>query len=277
VAEISARAPWLVAGAPDERLWPYVDRYVGYRERADIPLVRREVPGGSVVLVVGWGAPLDVVDPRAPARGAFGVASFAGGLFDSYVTTSTLGVGRGVQLMLSPLTARRILGLPMGELANSVVAVDDLPGGWLPALRARLAAAPDWPRRFAALDTAIAGRLATTEPPDARVRWAWDRLAGSGGRTAIGDLADEIGWSRRHLAAVFTREVGLPPKTVARLLRFERAYSRVDRVDHDGGWAAVAAGCGYYDQAHLIRDFREFAGAMPTALAAVRPASANPS
>lgn len=277
MAESSPVAARFAVGAPDQRLRPYVDHYLGYRERADTPLLRRELPGGRVVLIIGWGAPLDVVDPRAPTRSAFGVTSFAAGLFDSYVTTNTLGVGRGVQLMLSPLTARRILGLPMGELANRVVAVDDLPGPWLRALRTRLAEAPDWPRRFAALDDAIAGRLATTEPPDARVWWAWDRLAGSGGRTAIGELAADIGWSRRHLAAMFTREVGLPPKTAARVLRFEQAYSRIDRVDRDGGWATVAVGCGYYDQAHLIRDFRDFAGATPTALAAVRPSMAKPS
>ncbi|MDO3704753.1 helix-turn-helix domain-containing protein [Micromonospora sp. C28SCA-DRY-2] len=294
----------VVLGVPHARLRPFVDRYIGYRERADLPLVRREVAGAFVVVILGWGAPLDVVDPRDPARGAHRVDSFVAGTFDGPCTTRLVGVGEGVELLLAPLAARRILGLPLAELTNRAVGVAALPGGWLDRLRVRLATAADWPARFALLDAAVTARLAATEPVDARLAWAWQRLAGSGGRVAVGALASELGWSRRHLAARFRDEIGLPPKTTARLLRFQRAYATlaagpalgVDRAPAGtngqagpggesgsvgqggtggpgewsgppaGGWAEVAARCGYYDQSHLIRDFREFAGGTPTAL-----------
>ena len=62
--------------------------------------------------------------------------------------------------------------------------------------------------------------------------------------------------------AQFRREVGLPPKTLARILRFHRARGLI--VAPGGAdFAEVADLCGYYDQAHLIRDFREFAGCTP--------------
>jgi AraC-like DNA-binding protein len=254
-------------GDPADRLRPYVDRYIGYWERSDVEWVRREAAGAFAVLIIGWGAPLEVTDPRAADRGVTGVASFAAGTFDSYALTRTVGVGRGVELLLTPLVAGRILGLPMGELANRAVGLDQLPGRWLPNLQARLAETAGWPRRFALLDEAMTARLAATAPPDRRVQWAWDQLAGSHGMVGIAGLASELGWSRRHLAAVFRRDAGLTPKMMARVLRFQRAHSYLDRVDRHGGWSGVAAACGYYDQPHLIRDFREFAGATPGELA----------
>ncbi|MEU4402622.1 helix-turn-helix domain-containing protein [Micromonospora orduensis] len=272
----------MVVGLPEARLRPFVDRYIGYRERADVPLVRRETAGVFVVLILGWGAPLDVTDPRSAERGVRMVDSFVAGTFDGWCTTRTVGVGEGVELLLSPLTARRVLGLPLGELTNRAVGVGQLPGGWLDRLRCRLADAPDWPRRFALLDTALAARLAASPPVDARLDWAWRWLVARGGQGGVGTLATELGWSRRHLAARFRQEVGLPPKTAARLLRFQHARAALAGADAASGtasagrvvdWAEVAARCGYYDQSHLIRDFHQFAGATPAALLAGRPTS----
>ncbi|MEO3774188.1 AraC family transcriptional regulator [Micromonospora sp. B9E7] len=300
-----APADEMVAGRPDVRLRPFVDRYVGYRERADLPLVRRESAGIFVVLILGWGAPLDVTDPRSAERGVTQVDSFVAGTFDGWCTTRTLGVGEGVELLLAPLAARRLLGLPLSELTNRAVGVGQLPGGWLARLRDRLAEAPGWAERFVLLDRVLGARLAASPPVDARLDWAWQWLVASGGRGRVGELADELGWSRRHLASRFRQEVGLPPKTAARLLRFQQAYSALSDFGLNVGpsamggpgcgppagveqagpaaalpgagrlvdWAAVAVRCGYYDQSHLIRDFREFAGATPTALLASRTAA----
>ncbi|MFI6069607.1 helix-turn-helix domain-containing protein [Micromonospora sp. NPDC051227] len=259
----------MVLGVPDASLRPFVDRYVGYREGADVPLVRRESAGVFVVLILGWGAPLDVTDPRSAQRGVTAVDSFVAGTFDSWCTTRTVGVGEGVELLLAPLTARRLLGLPLSELTNRAVGVGQLPGRWLDRLRGRLAEATGWSERFDLLDRVLAARLAASPPVDPRLDWAWRWLAASGGRGSVGVLADELGWSRRHLASRFRQEVGLPPKMAARLLRFQQAYAASTQacgVGRGVDWAAVAAGCGYYDQSHLIRDFHEFAGATPAAL-----------
>ncbi|SCF42301.1 helix-turn-helix domain-containing protein [Micromonospora mirobrigensis] len=269
-----------VVGRPAPRLRPFVDRYLGYREAAPVPLVRTEVAGAFVVLVIGWGAPLDVVDGRAADRGAYGVASFLAGPFDGYCTTSTVGVGAGVQLLLEPLTARRLLGFPLGEVANRAVPLEQLPDRWLDRLRQRLAEERRWPGRFALLDAALTSRLVETAGTDPRLRRAWQRLAHGGAGVAVATVADELGWSRRHLAVRFHREFGLPPRTVVRLARFHRAYAVlaagpaggsgptpvVPATGPAGGWADLAARFGYYDQSHLIREFREFAGATPGAL-----------
>ncbi|MEU8375956.1 helix-turn-helix domain-containing protein [Micromonospora sp. NPDC048894] len=287
-------------GTPAGGLRPLVGSYLGYRESRPAhpggvpagtasPLVRHEAAGAFVVLILGWGAPLDVLNPRSAAHSAYQVDSFVAGPYDGYCTTSTVGAGAGVQLLLTPLAARRILGVPLGELANRAVAVDGLPDPWLDRLRVRLAEMSDWPRRFALLDAALGARLAATDPVEEHLGRAWGRLAGSAGRIGIGELADELGWSRRHLTARFRRELGLGPKTTARLLRFQRAYAALgrthampaspvgsDRPDPTDGWAELAVRWGYYDQSHLIREFREFTGATPTAVGRPGSHSSNP-
>ncbi|HTF12805.1 MAG TPA: AraC family transcriptional regulator, partial [Asanoa sp.] len=155
-------------GAPTAALRRAVGPYVGYAERAAAPLARREVAVSRCVLVIGWGTPLDVHDPRGPAGGAASVVSFAAGLADTYVDTVTAsGEAEGVQVMFDPLVAARILGRPFGEVANRVVALSDLDGSALRDLRAlpaRLGAASGWGERFALLDRAFGARLSATPP-----------------------------------------------------------------------------------------------------------------
>ena len=75
-------------------------------------------------------------------------------------------------------------------------------------------------------------------------------------------LAEELGWSHRRLIARFREQVGLPPKIMGRILRFDRVTQLL--LDVEGPrLAEVAYECGYYDQAHLNRDFRDFAGTTP--------------
>jgi transcriptional regulator GlxA family with amidase domain len=87
-------------------------------------------------------------------------------------------------------------------------------------------------------------------------------LAASHGRVRVAELARELGWSRRRLVARFREEVGLPPKAAARMQRFEHARSVAGRADRPD-WARIAVECGYYDQSHLINDFRAVTGQTP--------------
>ena len=137
-------------------------------------------------------------------------------------------------------------------------------------LEERLDAAPGWAARFALLDAVLARRLAATAPPPDLLR-AWARLQATGGRVRIGALTDELGCSRRHLAARFREHVGVPPKTVARIVRFRHAIALLR-----GGAepAAAAHACGYADQPHLNREFRALAGATPITFVQDRAAAA---
>ena len=95
--------------------------------------------------------------------------------------------------------------------------------------------------------------------PDPRVDAAVDRILRSGGRATIDSIAAAAGVSRQHLARAFAYHVGVSPKTFARVIRFRRALRLAGSQD----WSALALELGYFDQSHLIADFREFAGETP--------------
>ena len=78
----------------------------------------------------------------------------------------------------------------------------------------------------------------------------------------VRDVARRVGLSQRRFIQVFAAEVGLTPKLYGRVRRFQRALALVKGVPAPG-WAQLAVECGYFDQSHLIHDFRAFAGLTP--------------
>jgi AraC-like DNA-binding protein len=127
-------------------------------------------------------------------------------------------------------------------------------------------AALTWDERFAVLDAALATRLANAYDPSPEVAWAWRQLTISDGRVPIATLAEELGWSPKRLIARFRDQIGLPPKQVARLLRFQRVTNLFLATTETPDWGALARQCGYYDQSHLIHEFQRFAGDTPHGL-----------
>ena len=262
---------------PHPALGGWVQGYCGYVERCAGPVRRREPPRAVVPLIISFGDPIDVVVDG----GTVTHTSFTAGLDERSTLTEHSGRQHGIQVNLTPLGAYRLLGVPMHELTGMAVDLaalgmsglggERLGGSGLDGLADRLASASGWEERFALLDRLLLTWLADGPHVDPAVAWAWRRLDRTGGTVPVSDLAAEIGWSRRHLAARFRTQVGLAPKPVAQLLRFGRA------VDLLGAGSAtsigdVAAACGYADHSHLVREFRRLAGCTPSAfLAALDP------
>jgi AraC-like DNA-binding protein len=137
------------------------------------------------------------------------------------------------------------------------------------ALRSRLSDAPSWSERFVAVcDALVALRrsrdveLAAGIRPE--LRWAWEQLSRAPHGVSVAGLADEVGWSRRHLGAQFRAEFGVTPRETLRIARFQRARQRLQQPGRPA-LATVAADTGYADQAHLTREWRRLAGSTPTA------------
>jgi AraC-like DNA-binding protein len=248
---------------PHPALRRHVLSYAGYRERTAGPLFRREVPWAGVVLIFGFGEQLRLLPAHDPRGDGSTLTSFVAGLHHGPVFTGHAGRQYGLQVDLSPLGAYTLLGLPTGELTDSGVALADLGNRRLDELGERLARIPDWAGRFALLDRVLAAWAEEGPAPAAEVRHAWHRLATSHGQVPVDALAAEVGWSRRHLTARFGTQAGLAPKAMARVLRFSRAVGMLGSPDGPT-WAEAAALCGYYDQAHLNREFRTLAGCTPT-------------
>jgi AraC-like DNA-binding protein len=246
------RARWpRLAAAPQPRLRSLLPRgYAGFTE-ATTPRHLVLPATASVPLVVKLAD--SAHRPPAFVMGAHGSSTvLEGACAPSYL-----------EVVLAPLGAYTLLGLPMDQLSAQTVDLVDVLGPAGRRLAEQLRETPSWRRRFALVDQFLLRRLDDGPQPSPEVAWAWERLVATGGRVRIGRLADQVGWSHKHLIARFRRQVGLRPKTAARLVRFNGVWRRLD----DRGpldWGQVAADAGYADQAHLVRDFRRFTGSTPT-------------
>ncbi|MEV5708521.1 helix-turn-helix domain-containing protein [Actinoallomurus sp. NPDC052274] len=246
---------------PPARLAAVVARCVGYRYEGFPPGTHLGLPSRHLTVVLSLGAPTRTSGPSGRAAAAF--TALAGGLHTRPVRISHDGDLAGVQLDLTPEGARSLFGLPAAELGSAVLSLDDLIGTRAGELVERLAEASTWPARFAAVDDVLSRGIGGLPAPAPEVGYAWRRLADTDGTVRIGDLAREVGWSRRHLGERFAAEYGLRPKEAARVMRFERS-KRLLKEPGRPSLAAAAAACGYYDQAHLAREWNELAGCPPS-------------
>jgi AraC-like DNA-binding protein len=251
---------------PASSLRPFVTGMWEYVEHYTRGVGRRELPSGDIVVTLSFGPTLRVWDgsPHANA-GSRAHRSFVAGLAEHSVVTEMDGESDGMQLNVTPIGARLIFGLPMHELADRVVRLDDVLGpAQADELLERLRDERTWGMRFDRLEAWIARRLSDAAMDVRATAFAWTQLRASNGRRRIEDIARELGWSRRRLADAFRDDVGLTPKVVARLTRFERALRRIQVDDGAHDWATIAIDSGYYDQAHFTNEFRAFANCTPT-------------
>ena len=257
-----APAPWLAS---------VVSGYRRHRFRGFSPGVHLGLPSPCLTVVVSLDGPLQVAAP-----GVHGPTSFAA--LVAGVQTGPVGIVHDgsqhvVSFEVAPTGARSVFGVPARVLAGEVVALDGVIGPQASEIAERIAASDD-PSRWGEVLDRIFSPSDTRDPAtqDA-TRHAWRRIVASGGRLAIGDLAEETGYSRRHLSARFVDEYGITPKLAARIARFERSRNllrttetarRITGKGRYPGLAEIAARSGYYDQAHLAREWNQLAGCPPT-------------
>jgi AraC-like DNA-binding protein len=213
-----------------------------------------------VPLVISFSDPFEIALSRRPtAEDRY--ASFTSGLFPGYVLINSTGAAQCVQIDFTPLGAYRFFDLPMSEIAGRMVALEDLGDPGILELRDRLAALNDWDRRLDLVDEFVRRRIGRAESDVSAVAWAYTAIMKRGGDTRIRELAAALDWSRKHLNERFHEVVGVGPKTVARMARFNHAIEMANTGNN--GWADIAFAAGYADQAHMTREFREFAGITP--------------
>jgi AraC-like DNA-binding protein len=211
----------------------------------------------GVPLILAWSGTLTVDGSRFDAE-------FVAGPADRYADTLTTGHAQGVQVDLTWLGARRLLGLPLDELAYRSVAVDDI---WARDGRLfldRLAGTPGPAARLNLVEAFLRTRALRRETVPPVVAGTAALLHRHRGRLGVAELAKRLGYGRQYVHRQVTRHLGLPPRTLARLLRFQAVAGAV-RAGQAArlGWARLAAAGGYADQSHLHREFRALAGLTP--------------
>ncbi len=185
-------------------------------------------------------------------------------------------------ILISPNGAVQLLGIrfhpggtapflrvPMNELTDQIAELGSLSSELERELLLVSEDLPSLPDKIAAVEIALIARLMRGSPQSSAIRLA-ARIVDSAGSISVDQLAVAAGISSRQLERRFLREIGVGPKLLGRILRFQQVFRAVERVD--SAWASIAVECGYYDQAHLIRDFSQFAGQTPAVLLAERSA-----
>jgi AraC-like DNA-binding protein len=241
---------------PDPRLRSFLHRdHLGFMQRR--PGFQRwlEPPRAALTLMVDLEGGLRADGRTLPD-------AWVSGLGDTYTLVEFGESYTSIDLELTPLGAYRVLGRPLHELARSVVSLEDLFGRSGRELAERLRLTAGWDQAFDLVEDFLLARALEGPAPTPAVAWAWERMRATAGRATVRELADELGCSRRYLQTKFGEQIGLGPKTVARLIRFEAVCRSLERTP--GRWAEIAAAAGYCDQSHLNRDFRDLAGTTPT-------------
>ena len=248
-----------VARPPTPALANVVE-YVWASQGAPAHARERVVPTGTLELVVS------LVDVEGRIHDTLGLdRSFSGagvaGAYRRPFTFDTREDASVVGVHFKPGQAGVVLGVPPGELMDRHVDLEDIWGRRARELRDRLCTATTTSERFAILEAELVSRLDARRAHPA-VMYALDVLARPQAR--VGDIAKAASLTQRRLIELFTAAVGITPKRFGRVLRFHRATALARSSTLD--WTRVAHQCGYYDQAHLIHDFRELAEMTPSDL-----------
>ncbi len=245
---------------PPAALQPFVAFAHGYRVGASPAGLHRGLPSRHLTLVFELAAPLRVSGLGAPVA----AHAVVGGLHTGPALIDASVPQEGVQYALEPLAAGALLGVPAAALCRLAVDLGDVFGPGADRIVAQLVEARSWDARFAIVDSALLARLAA-RPADERpeVGEAWRVLFSGAEAPSVADLAEHVGWSRRHLSERFRSATGITPKQAARIARFE-ATRRLLVAGRCRSLAEVAAVGGYADQAHLSREWRALAGCSVT-------------
>jgi AraC-like DNA-binding protein len=237
-------------------LAPHVGSVIDYDSDRGEPGVHIGMPSTSLTLIFAVGDPLDVAWAGRPQTRARFWAHLSG-LHSRPAEIRHDGRMRGVQVDLGLSGARALLGVPAGELSGKLVEAGDI-DPQLASLPERLAGAPR--TRWAGLvQAALITALARHDLPGPRAEVGRSLAQLTRGHH-VQAVADEVGFSRRHLTDLVRAECGLSPKQFQRIARFQRAH-RLVRAGRP--LAAIAVECGYADQAHLTRDWTALAGCSP--------------
>ncbi len=245
--------------APHPALRRYVRCYWMLEDAAASAEIQRVVPDGRAEFIFNLGNPYE---------------TFTGGVWKCQPECFLFGQITG-PLLLRPSgptriaairfhthTAGLLLKVPMPEIADTALPLGDISGRL--ARRFDILREARTPRAQAAvLDRIVIALAGATAGEDTLVAAAISRLSQS---MSVSAAARHTGLSPRQLERRFHQSTGIPPKLFARMQRFQRVFPALE--SESTGWTGTALACGYYDQSHLIRDFREFAGKPPAALLA---------
>jgi AraC-like DNA-binding protein len=249
---------------PEQQLSPYVALIWVFESRFGVPLAdsRLIVPDGRAKIIVPYRNSLcAAVDTRllnAKEHHIFlvGIQTHPTTIASTATDTGTIGIE------LTPKGLYHLFKLSMHEITDRMVSFEELFGPWGARLQIRVGDAEDPKAKIALLQTALTHLLQQNEKEYALLDHTLDLLAQTHGMMRIQELAAHLGYTKRYLDRLFQEHVGVSPKSLASILRFQEVYQ--GWMQHQSPpffrdqWPAY-----YYDQSHFIKEFKRFTGFTP--------------
>ena len=232
----------------------------------------RILPSGMSHLLINLG-PTQYLVSGDEERQSFTDLWFSGQQ-DAYLETEAPHGTTILGVVFRPYGAYAVMGFDQDCLRGRVVSLAELLGDRVARLRQRLLDTSDVVERIAVAEGWLRQQAMRGRQVHPATKWAVEQIVASAGQLRIRDLAGGAGYSSKHLVSLLRREVGLSAKSLARITRFHAVLTRL-RHDQEVDWSALAADCGYYDQSHLTRDIRCFAGCRPGDLLSTPAADEN--
>jgi methylphosphotriester-DNA--protein-cysteine methyltransferase len=248
--------------APPAALAPFVDCiWVLAAPASDgVPEPEIVLPDGKTELIVHFGDDFSIREGETYQRQARVLMS--GQLTERIVLRPTGSIGV-VSIRFKAAGAARFFDLAYDELVDRVVDFAALQPEFARATHERIAQCEKHADRLAAMVSVLEERLTEESQEDIFVRQACQYITQSDGACSVQELVKLIGFSERQLERKFRKQVGITPKTLSRIMRFQK-FLAMARTSTSLTLADAALACGYFDQSHFIRDFTRFSGVSPT-------------
>lgn len=222
----------------------------------------RLLPDGCVEMILNFGAPFR--EHREGCQSELQPQRFVVGQMTRPVLVSPTGAVCLLGVRFLPGGTLAFLDCPPFELTNAIVPLSEIASSLDREICRRAHDSSVLAEKVCILENLLLRYMLARDERGAPLRSAISSILKCGGQISVDRLASDSGISGRQLERRFVSEVGIGPKLLCRVLRFQRVFQALERSDRN--WAAIAADCGYYDQAHLIRDFQQFAGQTPAVL-----------
>lgn len=228
------------------------------------------LPDGAIELMIDLDTePKNIFDDESSQRSRAVKKAWISGERTRYIVIGAHRNQSMVGIRFRPGGAYPFFRFPISELSESVTELDLIWGGLVDEIREQLLSLQSHEDKLSTLEAFLLARAHRSLEANRLISFAIQQLQQSPQFLAIRDLAQTIGITQKHLITQFEKVVGLRPKTFARVCKFQKVVNMIE-TQSEIEWSTIAYDCGYYDQAHFIKEFQNFSGLNPTAYVAQR-------
>ncbi len=252
---------------PSARLKPFVDCYWLQQfsnTGGEISPVQRCPPFGTVELIVHLDD--NCCDVLFDGKWQKLPRIFVAGMYRDSILWRSCGNSRKFGIRLNPEVLSLLFNVPAAKLYSDYTEIDNFGMPGVASFAEQLCETKTLEEAVLKTEEYLTERLLAQNVSDSRFVQAVSIMRSSKGSITVEQVSSALSVSPRHLQRVFKDELGASPKTYGRIIRFSNAYKLMQQLDETGGWAGLSYYLGYADQAHFIREFKEFSGLIPNVM-----------